>query len=143
MITRRSFLNGMMTSASGLALTAAGLPLSARAQDAPGQPLTTLLGQFFDEDSPIANPERATTLGVDKGEMAGFGAPTDRPLAGRSRRQQAATADQLNRLRRSTALRSRASKPSITIASPMCWNRRDHVNKRYDFGAPWDAHPMW
>jgi len=47
MITRRSFLNGMMTSASGLALTAAGLPLFGESARCARQPLDHIAGSVL------------------------------------------------------------------------------------------------
>ena len=143
MITRRTFLNSMMTTASGLALTAAGLPSIAKAQEGPAaaaSPLTALLDKFFDEDL-HRNPERATILGLDKGEMAGLRSKlTDRSPSGLAA-SKAATADQLARLKQI----DRTGLTGIEAVNYDCvayvLEQRDHANKRYDFGAPWDRSP--
>jgi len=73
--------------------------------------------------------------------MAGLRAKlTDRSPAGLAA-SKAATADQLNRLKKI----DRASLSGIEAVNYDCvayvLEQRDHVNKRYDFGAPWDRSP--
>jgi uncharacterized protein (DUF885 family) len=140
MITRRRFLNGMMSTASGLALTAAGHPFLAKAAEASASPLDALLDRFFDEDL-HRSPERATILGLDKGEMAGLRSKlSDRSPAGLAAAK-AATADQLARLKQI----DRAGLSGIEAVNFDCvayvLEQRVSVNKRYDFGAPWDRSP--
>jgi uncharacterized protein (DUF885 family) len=141
MITRRLFLKDMMTATSGLALMATGLPLSAvRAEDAPASPLSALLDQFFIEDLK-RNPERATNLGLDKGDLAVLRSKlTDHSPVGVAD-SKAATADQLKRLKQI----DRAGLSGIEAVNYDCvayvLEQRDQINKRFDFGAPWERSP--
>jgi len=140
MLTRRTFIQRTMMATSGLALAAAGLPLAAKADEAAPSPLSTLLDQFFIEDLK-RNPERATNLGLDKGDLADLRTRlSDRSPAGIAA-SKAATSDQLRRLKQI----DRASLSGIEAVNYDCvayvLDQRDRVNKRFDFGAPGERSP--
>ena len=140
MITRRNFIQSMMTATSGLALAAAGLPFAAKADETASTPLSALLDQFFIEDIK-RNPERATVLGLDKGDLADLRAKlSDRSPAGIAAAK-AATADQLARLKKI----DRASLTGMEAVNYDCvayvLEQRDRIGKRFDFGAPWERSP--
>jgi len=140
MLTRRDFLNTVMTGATGAALSAA-LPWSAWGQEAaPAGPLTALLEQFFVEDLQ-QEPERATSLGVDKGEFAALRSRLDDHSQAGFAAYKATTADQLRRLKQI----DRAGLSGLDAVSydsvAYLLELRDRVNKRYDFGSPWTRSP--
>src|SRR5579859_1807050 len=140
MLNRRDFIQGMMATTSGLALAAAGLPRLAKAEEAASSPLSTLLDQFFIEDVK-RNPERATVLGLDKGDLADLRTKlADHSPAGVAA-SKAATADQLKRLKQI----DRAGLSGLEAVNYDCvayvLEQRDRVNKRFDFGAPWERSP--
>ena len=82
-----------------IAAAAAAAPLPALAADSEDDRLTQLFDAFFAEDL-RHNPERATLLGLDKGQNADLKSKlTDESLAGVAERQ-ARNADQLSRLSR-------------------------------------------
>ena len=142
MFNRREFIQGLMTATSGLALAAAGLPLLAKADNAVAStsPLSQLLDQFFLEDL-RRSPERATSLGLDKGDLADLRSKlTDRSPAGVAATK-AATADQLKRLRQI----DRAAMSGVEAVNYDCVDyvleQRDRIGKKFDFGAPWDRSP--
>src|SRR5579859_840725 len=140
MLTRRDFIQNMTLATSGLALAAAGLPLAVKADEAASSPLSALLDQFFTEDLK-RSPERATILGLDKGDLADLrGKLTDHSPAGVAA-SKAATADQLKRLKQI----DRASLSGVEAVNYDCvayvLEQRDRVNKRFDFGSPWDRSP--
>jgi uncharacterized protein (DUF885 family) len=144
MITRRDFVQGMMTATSGLALAASGLPLPARADEAPApapaSPLSVLLDQFFVEDLK-RNPERATILGLDKEDLAGLRSKLSDHSAAGIAASKAATADQLKRLKQI----DRAGLSGLDAVNYDCvayvLEQRDRINKRFDFGSPSDRSP--
>jgi uncharacterized protein (DUF885 family) len=141
MYSRRQFLGNLLTASSGAALYAAGIPgISWAAENAGGEQLNALLDTFFHEDL-LRAPERATLLGLDKGEMAGLRAKlADRSAAGIAAGK-AATADQLKRLK---AL-DRAALTGIDAVNYDCvayvLEQRDHINKKFDWGATWERSP--
>ncbi len=141
MINRREFIQRVMSTTSGLALAAAGLPRLVKAEEgASVSPLSALLDQFFIEDLK-RNPERATVLGLDKGELADLRTKlTDHSPAGVAAAK-AATADQLQRLKKI----DRAGLSNLDSVNYDCvayvLEQRDRINKRFDFGAPWERSP--
>jgi uncharacterized protein (DUF885 family) len=144
MQTRREFLNSLLAASSSAALSAAGIPAVSWAADEPaagaGAALTALLDEFFIEDLQ-RSPERATQLGLDKGALAGLrGKLSDHSLSGIAA-SKAQTADQLKRLKQL----GRAGLTGIDAVNYDCvayvLEQRDHLNKRYDFGAPWERSP--
>jgi uncharacterized protein (DUF885 family) len=141
MLTRRELLGGLLTAGAGIALFHGGPGLWARAtDDNTGKQLDALLENFFDEDL-HRSPERATLLGLDKGPLADLrGRLADRSPAGIAAAK-AQTASQLSRLRQIR----RSDLSGLDAVNHDCvayvLEQRDRINKRYDFGAPWERSP--
>jgi len=141
MLSRRQFMETLMSATSGAALCAAGIPGGAKAAESPGgEQLTALFDSFFHEDLQRA-PERATQLGLDKGDMAGLRAKlADRSPAGIAAAK-AQTADQLKRLKQI----DRAGLTGIDAVNYDCaayvLEQRDRIGKRFDWGATWERSP--
>lgn len=141
MSTRREFLSLLLSASSVAAISAAGIPgFAAESATEPGQRLTALLDDFFVEDLK-RSPERATQLGLDKGDLALLrGKLSDRSPSGIAAAK-AQTADQLRRLKQFDP----AALGGIDRVNYDCvayvLEQRDHINKRFDFGAPWERSP--